>query len=262
MKAKELVRDARLGEALSALQDEIRANPGDASLRVFLFQLCCVNGSLERALNQLQVAAGLDPAMEMLARIFRPIIECELLRRRVFAGSVTPLIFGEPEEWMGLLVQALGLYARGDLAGAAELRRKALEQAPPNPGQVNGSRVAWLADADSRLGPVVEGIIQGKYYWIPFRRIQKLKVEKPVDLRDLVWIPTTFRWTNGGEVAGHIPVRYPGSETGSDGATLLGRRTDFAQPIPGTYIGSGQRLWASDVDDHPLLESFEIEFDG
>lgn len=262
MKARELVREARLGEALTALQDDIRANPGDATLRVFLFQLCCVNGKLERALNQLQVAAGLDPAMEMLARIFRPVIECELLRRRVFSGGATPLIFGEPEEWMGWMVQALGMHAGGDAAGAAELRRKALGQAPANPGRVNGTPVGWLADADSRLGPMVEGIIQGKYYWVPFRRIQKLKVEKPVDLRDLVWIPTTFRLSNGGEVAGHIPVRYPGSEASGDGAIQLGRRTDFEQPIPGTYIGSGQRLWASDVDDHPLLESFEIEMDG
>ncbi len=29
----------------------------------------------------------------------------------------------------------------------------------------------------------------GKYYWVPFCRIQKIETEKPIDMRDLVWLP-------------------------------------------------------------------------
>jgi protein involved in temperature-dependent protein secretion len=101
MNAKELLREAKVAEALTELQHEIRANPTSGLLRIFLFQLCCVTGSLDRALNQLQVAAGFDPESEMLARIFKQVIECELYRRRVFEGIATPLVFGEPEEALG-----------------------------------------------------------------------------------------------------------------------------------------------------------------
>ncbi|HEY6360666.1 MAG TPA: tetratricopeptide repeat protein, partial [Vicinamibacterales bacterium] len=48
--------------ALAHLQDQVRARPDDPKLRVFLFQLLCVLGQWERALNQLSVASSLDPA--------------------------------------------------------------------------------------------------------------------------------------------------------------------------------------------------------
>ena len=48
--------------ALAQLQEQVRARPADPKLRIFLFQLLCVLGQWERALNQLKVASGLDPA--------------------------------------------------------------------------------------------------------------------------------------------------------------------------------------------------------
>ena len=261
MNAKELLREAKVAEALTELQHEIRANPTSGELRIFLFQLCCVTGSLDRALNQLQVAAGFDPGVEMLARIFKQVIECELHRRRVFEGIATPLVFGEPEAWVGMMIQALSMHTRGDLAGASQLRALALQSARPNPGKVNGQTVAWLSDADSRLGPIVEAMVFGKYYWIPFQRIRRITLEAPTDLRDLVWIPVTFEWSNGGQLSGHIPVRYPGTESRADGALQLARKTEFSEPITGTFTGHGQRMWASDVVDYPLFEAKTVEFD-
>ena len=46
--------------ALAQLQEQVRARPADPKLRVFLFQLLCVLGQWERALNQLNVATELD----------------------------------------------------------------------------------------------------------------------------------------------------------------------------------------------------------
>ena len=58
MNAKELAGAGRLSEALTALQAEIRRNPADQKSRVFLFQLDCLLGHLEKALTQLQVVAS------------------------------------------------------------------------------------------------------------------------------------------------------------------------------------------------------------
>ncbi|HEX4263466.1 MAG TPA: type VI secretion system accessory protein TagJ [Verrucomicrobiae bacterium] len=259
MKSAELVQAGRLEEGLSALQQEIRDKPEDTRLRIFLFQLNCIFGRLDKALAQLQVIASLSADTMLLAQIFRPVITCEMLRRETFAGKRTPLIFGEPMEWVGLLVQANELVARGEFAAAASLRAKAFESAPASAGKIDGQPFEWIADGDSRLGPVVEAFVDSKYYWIPFSRIQKIEMEKPSDMRDLVWMPAQFTWTNGGAAPGHIPARYPDTEASTDDTLRLGRRTEWREQTGETFLGLGQRVWATDAGEFPLLSCRSIE---
>src|SRR5438874_12254452 len=104
MTAAELVQAGKLEEGLSALQTEIRNKPEDTRLRIFLFQLNCVLGRLDKALTQLQVIASLNADTLLLAQIFRPVIACEMLRREVFTGKRKPIIFGDPTGGPGLVV--------------------------------------------------------------------------------------------------------------------------------------------------------------
>src|SRR5713101_8661103 len=145
MNAEELVKSGQLDEALAALQREIRNRPEDARLRIFLFQFACVLGQWERALTQLQVLASLNAETMMLAQIFRPVINCEVLRAEIFAGKRTQLIFGEPMPWVGSLVQANELLARGESRAARELRDGALEAAPATSGKLNDQPFEWIA---------------------------------------------------------------------------------------------------------------------
>jgi len=259
MKAAELVQAGRLNEALTVLQGEIRQNPADSKLRIFLFQLNCVFGRWDKALTQLQVVASLNAETMLMAQIFRPVIACELLRHEVFSGKRTPLIFGEPAEWVGLLVQAAALVSQGQPAAAGDLRRQAFETAPTTSGKLGDQSFEWIADADSRLGPLLEVILEGKYYWIPFCRIARIEIEKPTDLRDLVWTPARFTWTNGGAVSGHIPVRYAGTEESAEDALRLSRKTLWSEPSPECFLGLGQRVLATDSGEFPLLECRNIE---
>jgi type VI secretion system protein ImpE len=259
MNSAELAQAGRLEEALAALQTEIRDKPEDSRLRIFLFQLNCVLGRFDKALTQLQVISELNAETMLLAQIFRPVIACELLRREVFAGKRTPIIFGEPAEWVGMLIQANELTARGEFAAAAEARGKAFEAAPASAGKVNGEPFEWIADADSRLGPVREVIVESKYYWAPFSRIQKIECGKPSDLRDLVWLPVQLTWTNGGTAPAHIPARYVGTEDAADDSLRLARKTDWQQRPGETYIGLGQRVLATDAHEYPLLECRSVE---
>ena len=57
MRSAELVQSGQLEDGLKALQAEIRDKPEDIRQRVFLFQLDCVLGLLDKALNQLQAVA-------------------------------------------------------------------------------------------------------------------------------------------------------------------------------------------------------------
>ena len=161
---------------------------------------------------------------------------------------------------MGKLLQAAQLIGQDNFAAASELREQAFEEAPSVPGTVNGQPFEWLADADSRLGPVLEAYLDGKYYWIPLSRVRTMVMDAPKDLRDLVWLPAQFVWANGGEASGFIPTRYPGSESSPDSALKLSRKTEWLQPAEGVYLGLGQRLFATNETDYPVLDVRKIEF--
>jgi type VI secretion system protein ImpE len=269
MTAQELLREGQLDEALAALQQEIRQSPADAKLRVFLFQLLAVQGQWDRALTQLSVVGELDALALPMVQTYREAIRCEVLRSEVFAGKRTPLIFGEPPPWVALLLEALRLAAQGRHAEAGPLREQALDAAPALSGGVHlATRITdkladetdrsetftWLADADSRLGPLLEAIVNGRYYWIPLDRVQRLDLEPPTDLRDVVWMPGHFQWTNGGEAVALLPTRYPGSAEHQDPQIRLARRTEWLEPAAGVYFGLGQRLLSSDAGEYALMD--------
>lgn len=249
-----------LQQTLTELQQHIRRQPAEAKHRIFLFQLYCVLGDWQKALNQLNVLRDLDASTLPMAQTYQEAIQCEALRAQVFAGQRAPLLFGEPEQWLAWLIEALRLTAQGQHDQASALREQALEQAPATSGQLNDTAFEWLADADPRFGPVLEAIVNGRYYWIPLHNIRQLQIEPPTDLRDLVWLPAQLTWANGGESVGLIPVRYPGSESSSDDAIRLARKTDWHTVNETTQLGLGQRLFATESADHALLDTRTLTF--
>ncbi|MEZ4652687.1 MAG: type VI secretion system accessory protein TagJ [Candidatus Eisenbacteria bacterium] len=184
------------------------------------------------------------------------------MRRSVFKGERSPLVFGKPETWIALMLEALKLSSTGRIAESQRLRGEALAQAETTSGTVDDQAFAWLADADPRLGPTVEAIVNGRYYWIPLRRLRSISIEKPTDLRDLVWAPVQFLFANGGETVGFIPSRYPGSEDAEDPQLKMARKTEWIDRGEGFFEGSGLRMLATDQGEYPLLEIREIRLDS
>lgn len=259
MHAQQLLKEGNLPEALAALQADIRRQPGEPRLRIFLFQLLCVLGQWERALAQLQVLGELDAATLPMVQTYRAALRCELLRQQVFAGRRAPVVLGDPLPWMVLLIDALRLQAEGQADQAAGNRERAFGLAPAMPGSLDGERFAWIGDADGRIGPFMEAFIDGRYLWLPFQRMRRVEIEPPSDLRDLVWIPASFCWTNGGQTVGLVPARYVDTVTVDDARLLLAQRTDWLPAPDGA--GLGQRLLATDRDDVGLLNVRRIDFD-
>jgi len=254
MDALEHVGIGQVSEALDALQNQVRAEPSEARHRVFLFQLLCVVGQWDRALTQLNVAGELDAGNLGMVQVYREALANEALRVEVFAGHRTPLIFGDPEQWTALLLEALKLSASGEIEKSQEMRAAALEEAPTTPGTLNGKPFEWISDADTRIGPNLEAIINGKYFWVPFHHIAELRIEEPEDLRDMVWAMAELRWQNGGEAVALIPTRYPGSESASDPQLQMARRTEWQDQGHNLFAGLGQRLLVTDDDECSLLE--------
>jgi len=221
---------------LKRLESEIRAKPSDAKLRTYLFQLLALRGDWERAIGQLQVAAQLDPIALAMAQTYREAVRAEVFRAEVFAGRKQPSFLGQPPAWAGLLLEALKLTAEGHADKAEAMRGEALESAPVSSGNLGGQAFEWIA----------------------FENLTRVTIEQPSDLRDFVWAAAHLTLVNGGETVGLIPSRYPGSEASQDAAIRMARKTTWREVGEETYIGLGQRMWATDAGEYPILDTREI----
>jgi len=261
MSADELIKHGDLAGALGALQDVVRSDPSSAKHRVFLFQLLCVMGDWKRAVAQLKISAELDETAMTMAQMYREAIICEVYRQKVFAGEKEALVFGEPQEWVALIIEAQKLLATGNPTGAKDLRDKAFELAPAIKGQINGEEFSWIADADMRLGPLLEMIVNGRYFWMPFSAIKEITAEAPADLRDCVWTPVNMKLQNGSDIVGLIPTRYSGTVASEDADAMLGRKTDWQDAGGEAFVGIGQRLFATDQGDVGLMDLRKLTLD-
>lgn len=254
----ELLQAGDLAASLNESMQAVRADAGNVKHRIALFQLLCLTGDWEKARRQLYVLKDMSADTILMFETYDPVIQCEMFRQAVFRGQRSPLFFGEPRDWLATLSSALPKFAAGQIEEGLDLQARAFDEAPESSGSVNGEPFEWIADADSRLGPVVEAFLKGRYYWVPIEQISLIRIDEPEDLRDLVWSPAQFQWKNGGQAVGFIPTRYPGTEQAEDDRLRLSRMTDWVGDEEGLQIGLGQRLLATDSHDYPLLGIREL----
>lgn len=256
MDAEQLLRAGDITGVRAALAAELRRSPEDARARQFFWQLMAIAGEWDKAEAQLKALGGVQASAMMLGSVYMQAINAERLRARTFAGDLAPKSLVGTEPWVEGLLDALAATIKG--APDAGVRRdSALEAAPASPGSIDGEPFEWLADADARFGPMLEVIIGSDYGFVPLAAVNRLKAEPVVDLRDTVWRPVEIGLRSGQSSMAFVPARYPGTTASGDAQLLLGRRTDWVTEGD-LEIGMGQRLLATDSDDHGLLEPFDI----
>lgn len=228
--AKELLREGKLAEAIAALAEELRSDPGDEQRRTFLFELLCFNGEFERALRHLDVLAAASPERRLGALEYAGAIRAELVRQQLLDQALAPE--GADE--------------------SAELS-----------GSVNGRPFRSLQDADPRIGARLELIAGGDYLWVSFRHIAAVEMEAPRRLRDLRWARARVRLAPGfsgadlGEVL--LPAICVSSWRHPDERVRLGRMTVWEPDERGEQIPYGQKMWLVDEEWIPLLEVRRLE---
>jgi len=232
MKAQELFQAGKLGEAVQALGAELRDNPGDARRRTFLFELLCFAGEYQRAEKQLDVLASDGRSSEMGALLYRAALHAERIRQAIFEQRDYPASGPAPE--------------------------------PPSAGTLNGKPFTFFSDADPRLGARLEVFAAGDYLWIPYEHISSIEMEAPKRLRDLLWSPAivrtgpAFKGKELGEVL--LPVLSPLSWKHSNDQVRLGRATEWEDDGTGAVVPLGQKMFAVDEDEVPILEIRKLEF--
>jgi type VI secretion system protein ImpE len=247
--------DARLDD----VQGLIRREPAVAGHRWTLFQLLCVTEQWERAIQQLQVFAQLNPQQAQAAQAYRDLIRAERWRAKVLGGLAEPGFVIDPPPWVKSLVESLRLFAAGQNVAADAMREAALDEAPLMRGEGGGYSFEWIADSDSRLGPVCEVITAGRYRWLPFSDISAWEIGRPAALIDLVWAPCVLTVGDGTRVHGLMPARFPvvaemTHDSGALDALRLGNTTVWTETGRTGVIAQGRKTWVTSSGDVGLFE--------
>jgi type VI secretion system protein ImpE len=232
MNAQAEFQAGKLNAAVQALGAELRDNPTDARRRTFLFELLCFAGDYSRAEKQLDVLAGDGQAAEMGALLYRAALHAERIRQAIFEKKDYPITDPESDE--------------------------------PLSGTLNGKPFEFFSDADPRLGARLEVFAAGDYLWIPLHHIASIELQAPTRLRDLLWTPAivrtgpAFKGKELGEVL--LPTLSPLSWKHSDDQIRLGRATDWQDDGTGNVVPVGQKMFAFDDDEIPILDIRKLEF--
>jgi type VI secretion system protein ImpE len=238
---------------------QIRTQPANPAHRWSLFQLLCITGDWARAVQQLQVWAKLGKGQDRVAQLFRDLILAECQRTQVMAGRQPPSFVLDPPTWINGLADALRLTAEAHIEEADVAREAALDLAPLTAARTPQGLAEWVADSDTRLGPVFEIITAGHYRWVPFVDIAAWHVTPPSALIDLIWAPCVLTLTDGSVVRGFVPARYPGSEANSD-AIRRGGETLWSETGRTGVIALGRKTWVTAQGDFGVFDWLLADF--
>ncbi|MEN4917265.1 type VI secretion system accessory protein TagJ [Achromobacter spanius] len=253
---------------LDEVQSHIRRRPADADLRAQLFQLLVAQGDWTRASEQLNLCAQLSEQARPMAALYAGAIAAEREREAVLGGSGEPALLENPGDWMRTLMSALRVETQSTVQAAA-LRAQAFEEAASRAGSIGGATQSesqpfqWICDGDSRLGPVFEFFAAGRYVWLPFSSLKRVRLLAPDGLCDVVWAQAEVELEGGRALQGLVPARYP-PMPGERMVDLpdpvkLGKMSDWRLLHGDTYAGVGQKMWLTDVDEFALLDVRSLE---
>ena len=264
MSAREHFLSGRLGDAIADAEGEVRQKPGDAGRRSFLAALLCFAGDLDRADRQLEAAGQqLGPREAVGISLLRHLIRAEKARREFLEKGRLPEFLAEPSEDLRLRLQASIAIREGKPAEAVSILEKAEELRPHSRGTADGAPFDDLRDLDDLMASFLEVLTaNGKYYWIPFERVESAQFHPSADPMDLLWRRTLLSVRGGPDGEVYIPVLYPASHRSADDKVRLGRVTQWQGGDGSPVSGLGQRVLLAGEKDMAILDLKSIEITG
>jgi type VI secretion system protein ImpE len=254
--AKALFEAGRLNDAIQDLNQAVKARPADASLRIFLFELLCFQGDLDRAAKQLDVIGSQreDPGFELAVQVYRGLLNAEAARRAVFNGDALPKFIVPPSSHVERYLMLVKKLKSGSAEEIGHLLDQAEEELPQVAGDRSGQPFSSFRDADDRVAGVLEVFHEGAYLWVPVDQIRRLEITPPKKLRELMWVQAKLELDR--QPPGHvfIPTRYTDSHLNEDDNVKLGRLTDWTALHDRMVIGQGQRMFLVDGEQIALLD--------
>jgi type VI secretion system protein ImpE len=256
MNAHDSYQKGNLQEAIVAALEDVRRFPAVSGKRNFLCELLCFDGALERADRQLDAMGQQDADTMLSINLFKQLIHAELARQEFFTrGRLPDFLDGDITPDLSKHLEAAILLRDNKSGEAARVLAASEEQRPTVSGTCNDQPFDDLRDLDDLTASFFEVLTDtGKYYWIPFGRVESIKLQAPERPRDLLWRPAELVVRGGPADAVFLPVLYPGTASESDDQLRLGRATDWRQDPDAPIRGRGQRVFLVGNDDRTILE--------
>jgi type VI secretion system protein ImpE len=259
--AADAFKAGKLADAVAAAIEQVRTNPTDRGKRMFLAELFCFTGDLERADNQLNVLFQPDAPELMVVTLFRQLLRGETARREVFGQGRVPEFIAQPGEHIKLHLEAMIRLRENKPAEAAEVLAKAETMRPVVSGSCDGVPFDDFRDLDDLAAPILEVITaNGNYYWVPTETVELLEFHKPERTRDLYWRPAHLIVKDGPDGIVYFPTLYPGSHAAGNEAVKLGRQTDWTGGEAQPYRGLGLREYLVGDSSRSILEIGAMTF--
>lgn len=257
-----LISAGQLRAAIQEATCEVKAHPLDQQQRFLLFELLCFDGAWERAGKQLDVIGQQSGEFALTIQAYRYNLLAEQARERWRNGGLSPSFLTDPPTYVGHYLTAAERLRAGQTAEVCTLLGQAEDERPALSGKLNGQAFQDFRDADDGLAAVLELFIREQYVWLPFSQLQRLEIDQPRHLRDLLWTRARIETTTGVSGEAFLPTRHADSHEHTNELVKLGRMTDWQQLADGLFRVSGQHLWLADEQETALLEARVVEFEA
>jgi type VI secretion system protein ImpE len=236
----------------------IQANPSDVAARCALWQVFALRGEHDRARMQLDALVTFDSSWAMEVELCHGLLQAEAQRHKVLMGDEPPVCLGDEPSWLADMADALARLKAAPAEAAGRLRQAQMAS-QACPGTLDGLGFAWLCDGDARLGPCLEVMAKGRYFWLPWSRVRSIVTRAPTELRDRMWSHAMVEIGDEGSIELFLPSRYPNPE---DDEQRMSRITLWRGLGEDAYIGLGQKTLITDQGETGFLDVREWRFDA
>ncbi|MFP7674519.1 type VI secretion system accessory protein TagJ [Marivita sp. S0852] len=236
----------------------VKSHPTDANARMFLAELCVIEGNLDRAETQARLAATAAPEAAVGISVFRQHLRGLHARQEWWHTGAMPTFPNGPSD-LSTLALRLNVALRDGCGDAARAALDALDDARGlQCATWNGTPVEDFRDLDDRLPHAIEAITGGgNYLWLDFDTIADLTFQPATRPLDAILRRARVSLHDGSVADIRMPALYPDPQTPAES---LGRSTDF-QELPGGLIAArGLRSWLVGDDVQTCHDAQTITF--
>ena len=254
----DMLRDGRLSDAVARAAAAVKAAPTVVANRLILAELLVLEGAIDRAEAQLQVANEHAPAEATAITAMRHILRACVAQSAWHAEGAVPDFVDGPTERQSEAMR-LALSVRGNDAAAAERARATLEAMPPVLARVDDAASVEVRDVCDLSQSGFEVLtLAGRYLWLAPERVESIRFSPPKRPRDLIWRKAETRLKDGRDATFLILAQYYDPQASE--AHRLGRETDWIDEPGGTVRGRGQRVWLVGDEARDLLTVERMAF--
>ncbi len=261
MNAEELFKAGKLVEAVEYQLTIVKKNPTDTKARFFLAELSAFQGDWDRADRQLDAIVQQSTGTPLLTLLFRQLVRAEIIREQVFNEGRVPELVIELDKETHLQLELNTAVRLNQSDKYVELLERFEGLRASLNGSCDGKTFSVIQDLDDRFRGVAEILTaSGKYFWLPWQKIQSVEFAKPERPMDLVWRKATIAVDGGPDGEIFLPARYPNPSTWTD-EQKLGRGTQWVEHAHGIVTGIGQRMILVEDDGVPIMEINRISIE-